>query len=110
MLAQGVGLLLDDGELLRDRVLRADNEVCHQDNEAAQVRDGLLQQLAWWVFLMRKWLLSMRCKGFINNIMMPWKLPKFVIVMSDNLLGGFTQYENKNGILLVRSGGFAGSM
>lgn len=41
-----MGILLDVGELLRDGLVRADYEVCHQDHEAAQVRDGILQQLA----------------------------------------------------------------
>lgn len=45
-IVQGVGVLLDVGELLRDGLVRAHHEVCHEDHEAAQVRDGVLQQLA----------------------------------------------------------------
>lgn len=41
-----MGLLLDVGELLRDGFVRVDDEVCHPHHEAAQVRHGVLQQLA----------------------------------------------------------------
>lgn len=42
--AQVLGLLLDVGQLLRHGELRAHDEVRDQDHEAAQVRDGFLQQ------------------------------------------------------------------